>query len=135
MPGGYESAADPPSVDVRTRPRWMRTGYRFFPYAALESGQWWVLRINFDFPAHDMYTLFVDGAAVADITGSTDHPAPLLAGIAALKPFERATEPVLDPARAEVVVSNVAQYADYGSEHGDPDVFCDGQDGTRKDAP
>jgi hypothetical protein len=41
----------------------MRTGYEFSPYAARWSDQWWVLRSNFDFPAHDLYTLFGDGVA------------------------------------------------------------------------
>ncbi|BDB43583.1 MULTISPECIES: hypothetical protein [Mycobacterium] len=124
---------DTSGVDLHARPRWMRTGYRYFPYAARQSGQWWVLRVNYDFPAHDLYTLFIDGTAVGDVTGDPDHPAPLIAGIGSLKWADRlADEPALDPATAAAVVGTVAQYADYGSERGDPCIFCDGNDGLEK---
>ena len=70
------------------QPQWLRTGYKFFPYAAQESGQWWVLRFNYGFPEHDMYTLFVDGRPTVDITGSADHSSALVRGIATLRPFD-----------------------------------------------
>jgi hypothetical protein len=47
--------------DANVRSDWLRTGYQHFPYAAEQSGQWWVLRLNHGFPEHDLYTLFVDG--------------------------------------------------------------------------
>lgn len=84
MTGEIGSAAVDPSV----RPVWRRTGYKFFPYATQQSDQWWVLRLNFGFPDHEMYTLFVDGRATLDVTGSIDHHVPLAASIGALKPFD-----------------------------------------------
>lgn len=72
-----------------------------------------------------MFTLFVDGQAAADITASPEHPMPLLASIGALQPFAaNLTVPTLDEDTAEDVVGSVSGYADYGSEHGDPCVFC-----------
>ncbi|GFG83286.1 hypothetical protein MPRG_65620 [Mycobacterium paragordonae] len=101
----------------------MRTGYKFFPYAAKQSGQWWVLRLNFGFPEHDMYTLFVDAKPVVDITDNPTHPAALVRSIAALN--NSATPlPVLDTGTASTVISKVARYVNYGSEHGDPCDFC-----------
>jgi hypothetical protein len=37
-------------VDTDIQPRWLRTGYMHFPYAAYEHGCWWVLRANYCFP-------------------------------------------------------------------------------------
>jgi hypothetical protein len=121
-------------IDQAVRPRWLRTGYKFFPYAAQQSGQWWVLRLNHGFPEHDMYTLFVDGKAVADITGKPDHEVPLVASVASLKPYDPATdEPALDAGTAATVVSTVSHYVNYGSEHGDPCIFCsDDHDGMER---
>jgi hypothetical protein len=113
-------------VDPSAQPAWYRTGYQFFPYAARQSGQWWVLRFNYGFPEHDEYTLFVDGSAAADVTGDVDHDIPLAANIGRLDPFEAdADEPVLAPDLAETVVSAVAQYVVYGSEVGDTCPWCD----------
>ena len=112
-------------VDTATRPDWRRTGHNHFPYAANQSGKWWVLRCNFGFPEHDMYTLFVEDQAAADITANPDHPLPLLASIGALHPTNPDPAiPLLDDDTATRVVSPVARYADYGSEHGDPCLFC-----------
>lgn len=84
-----------------------------------------MLRLNVGFPEHDMYTLFVDGRAAADITASPDHRLPLLASIGALRwPSADPAIAMLDGASAAAVVSTVAGYADYGSEHGDPCLFC-----------
>lgn len=94
-------------------PRWHRTGYRFFPFAAEQSGRWWVLRINHGFPEHDLYTLFVDGEAVGDLTSTPDDASRL---------------PVLDAATARSVVAPVSGFVDYGSEAGDPCIFCSGDD-------
>lgn len=107
----------------------MRTGYKFFPYAARQSDQWWVLRMNFGFPEHDMYTLFVDAEAVADITANPRHPAALVRSI----PTRDAPRPELDEATAASVVGSVARYVTYGSESGDPCDFCshDGEGMTR----
>lgn len=114
------------AVDPSVWPAWMRTGYKFFPYAAQQSDRWWVLRLNFDFPEHEMYTLFVDGHATLDVTGSTDHHVPLAASVGALKPFDRqAGEPVLMPELAEAAVRAVAQYVVYGSEVDDLCDWCD----------
>lgn len=63
-----------PCVDTDARPDWVRAGYKFFPFAARQSGRWWVLRTNFDFPEHPLYTLFIDGRPAADISGDVDSP-------------------------------------------------------------
>lgn len=119
------------TVDLAARPRWLWTGSRFFPYAAQQSGQWWVLRLNHGFPAHDLYTLFVDGTAVADVTGDPAHAMPLLAGIGALKPHHRdSAEPRLDAETVAEVLNEVARYADYGSEHNDPCICCSAAPGS-----
>lgn len=122
MSGRPNSAA----VDPSARPVWARTGYKFFPYATQQSGQWWVLRLNFGFPDHELYTLFVDGHATLDVTGSMDHAVPLAASIGALKPFDpQAGEPVLLAELAEAAVREVALYVVYGSEVDDPCDWCD----------
>lgn len=106
-------------------PRWMRTGYKFFPYAAQQSGQWWVLRFNYGFPDHEMYTLFVGREAVVDVTGDANHPVAFARNIASLKPFDDPSpEPTLDAETAESVVSQVARYVAYGSEHDQPCIYC-----------
>ena len=58
-----------PQIDPWVQPAWRRTGYKFFPYAARHGGQWWVLRFNYCFPEHDLYTVFIDGCAAVDVTG------------------------------------------------------------------
>lgn len=123
-----------PAIDKTARPLWLRTGYKFFPYAAQQSGHWWVLRFNHGFPEHDMYTLFVDGKAVADITGQPDDPSPLVAGVASLRPYGHAAGgPALDADTAAAVVSTVSPYVNYGSEHDDPCIFCsDDYDGMAR---
>jgi hypothetical protein len=127
---GDEPAPDGSVIDTTAQPHWLRTGYRFFPYAAQQSGQWWVLRLNHGFPEHDMYTLFIDGRPTADITGNPNDRVPLVASIASLKPQDRAAEPTLDPGTAATVVSPISRYANYGSEWGDPCMFCSNdQDG------
>jgi hypothetical protein len=113
------------AIDTAAQPQWLRTGYKFFPYAAHYSGQWWVLRLNHGFPEHDLYTVFIDGNAAADITANPSDPSPLIAGVAALKPADRAaTEPQLDAETAATVVAAVSRYVNYGSEHDDPCIFC-----------
>lgn len=113
-------------VDLSVWPAWMRTGYKFIPYAAQQSDQWWVLRLNLGFPEHELYTLFVDGHAALDVTGRIDHHVPLAASIGALKPVDHhAREPVLLPELAEAAVRTVAQYVVYGSEINDPCDWCD----------
>jgi hypothetical protein len=101
----------------------LRTGYKFFPYAAKQSDQWWVLRLNSGFPEHDMYTLFVDAEPVADITEDPHHPAALVRSIAALK-NPSLSGPALDADTAATVVSRVARYVNYGSEHDEPCDYC-----------
>lgn len=114
-----------PTIDTDARPSWHRTGYKHFPYAARQSGHWWVLRANYGFPEHDMYTLFIDNQAVADVTADPGHPLPLVASIASLNmTCPDPVIPALDGDTAAAVVSTVAAYVDYGSEHGDPCVFC-----------
>jgi hypothetical protein len=111
--------------DANVRPDWLRTGYQRFPYAAQQSGQWWVLRLNHGFPEHDLYTLFVDGTAAADITATGEHPSPLVASVAALTPADpSAAEPHLDADTAAAVVQPLSHYVNYGSEHDDPCLFC-----------
>lgn len=119
-------------VDLAAQPLWLRTGYKFFPYAAKQSGQWWVLRFNYGFPEHDMYTLFVNDKPAADITGIPDHSSALVRSIATLRSCDpAASEPTLDADTAATVVRGVARYVAYGSEHDDPCFFCcrDGEAG------
>ncbi|MGE2818268.1 hypothetical protein ACQI5H_24475 [Mycobacterium heidelbergense] len=86
---------------------------------------WWVLRLNVGSPEHDMYTLFVDAAPAVDLTGGPDHSSALVRSVAALRPFDRAvTESALETHTAAAVVQAVARYVNYGSEHGDPCLFC-----------
>jgi len=112
-------------VDTAARPAWHRTGHKHFPYAAKQSGHWWILRTNYGFPEHDMYTLFVNGQAVADITADLGHPMPLLASIGALRLTDADPAlPMLDGETATMVLGAVVGYAHYGSEHGDPCLVC-----------
>jgi hypothetical protein len=113
-------------VDTSARPNWMRTGDKHFPYAARSSGQWWVLRWNYDFPQHDMYTLFIGGSAVFDITAGRADARPLVSSTFALRPFRRdAAEPALTPELAEQAVHPVNGYVVYGSEVNDPGDWCE----------
>lgn len=41
---GDEDSSPVVRLDTQARLAWMRTGYKFFPYAARWSDQWWVLR-------------------------------------------------------------------------------------------
>lgn len=109
-------------VDTSVRPSWRRTGYRFFPFAARQSGQWWVLRLNHAFPEHDLYTLFIDGRVAVDVTGDVNSSVPLVASVGALS--AHGPEPQMDAGEAERVVASVADFVDYGSEAGDPCIFC-----------
>ncbi|MBE5477887.1 hypothetical protein E3G68_005241 [Mycobacteroides abscessus] len=111
------------SVDTNAWPRWMRTGYKYFPYAAQQAGRWWVLRFNVGFPEHDMYTMFVDNKAAGDVTGNANSSVALIASIGALNP-SRPQEAMMDAATARAVVDGVARFVDYGSEHGQPCAFC-----------
>ncbi len=125
MPSDDDAGAPARLVDVNAEPGWMRTGYKFFPYAARESGQWWVLRMNYDFPEHDLYTIFIDGRAVADINGSADDDRPIVANVGALRLYTADSgEPELERDVAEAVVRTVADYVVYGSEVGDPCDWC-----------
>ena len=115
-----------PDIDQQAQPAWMRTGYKFFPYAARQAGQWWVLRFNYDFPAHEMYTVFVDACAAADVTGHYIHQIPLAASTGALEPFDpNVGEPTMEPGLAETIVGSLAPYVVYGSEAGRPCVWCE----------
>jgi hypothetical protein len=124
------------SVDGSVRPAWVRTGYKFFPYAAQQADQWWVLRFNVGFPEHDMFTVFVDGQVAGDVTGDVDSSVPLVASIGALNPNpSTAQEPMLEAETARGVVDGVAKFVDYGSEQGQPCVFCaDDRDALTRDA-
>ena len=135
MPSGDESSpATPPAIDETAQPHWLRTGYKFFPYAAKQSGQRWVLRLSYGFPDHDMYTVFVDGRPAVDITGSPDHSSAWARGIASLRPYHpAAAESTLDADMAATVVGTVSRYVDYGSEHDDPCICCsDDRDGMTR---
>jgi hypothetical protein len=124
----------PTAIDETASPQWLRTGYKIFPYAAKQSGQWWVLRLNHGFPEHDMYTLFVDGKPAVDVTGSADHSSVLVRSIASLRPYDSAAgEPTLEPDTAASVVGPVLGYVNYGSEHDDACMFCsDDHDGMAR---
>jgi hypothetical protein len=69
----FSLPATAPAINGDAQPHRLRTGFKCFPYAARQFGHWWVLRLNYGFPEHDMYTLFVDGEATVDITGIPDH--------------------------------------------------------------
>lgn len=97
----------------------------FFPYAAQQSGAWWVLRYNTGFPEHDLFTVFVNGRAVADITGDAKAEIPLVASVGVLpSPSQNAGIPALDFGIAATVVGEIAQYVEYGSEDGGECTFC-----------
>jgi hypothetical protein len=131
--GGDQTSATNVVIDRNARPKWKRTGYKYFPYAAEQSGKWWVLRLNPAFPEHDMYTVFVDGHAAVDVTGDVHAGVPVVASVGALTPSSD-DEPALDADTAEAVVSVVSGYVDYGSEHGDPCLFCsDDRDGMTRE--
>ena len=134
MSSSGSQSATAPAVEEATQPQWLRTGYKFFPYAARQSGQWWVLRLNHGFPEHDMYTLFVDGKPAVDVTGSADHSSALVRSIAPLRPYDSAAgEPTLEADTAATVVAPVSGYLNYGSEHDDPCMFCsDDHDGMAR---
>ncbi|MDX1886827.1 hypothetical protein [Mycolicibacterium sp. 120270] len=97
------------------RPPWKRTGDKHFPFAAMQACRWWVLRLNHDFPEHDLYTLFVDGRAVVDVTGAPDSEIPLVASIGALS---LAGEQELSGDVVREAIGGLAGFVDYGSEHG-----------------
>jgi hypothetical protein len=114
-------------VDPAVEPQWLRTGYRFFPYAAWQDGRWWVLRVNYGFPEHDFATLFIDGAARADVTGDAKDGRPLVSSIGRLRMTDshNAIElPLMAPGLAHDVVDAVAEFVNYGSEVGDPCDWC-----------
>jgi hypothetical protein len=83
------------TIDTAIEPHWLRTGYRFFPYAALQAGHWWVIRVNFCLPEHDFAALFTDGAAVAEVTAAADAARALVASIGRL--------PLASPQRAHAL--------------------------------
>ncbi|WP_245556961.1 hypothetical protein [Jongsikchunia kroppenstedtii] len=114
------------------RPTWRWTGYRYFPYAARHDRQWWVLRLNWGFPEHDLFTLFIDGRAIGDITPPTRPEKPFELSVAPLRPFSGPAGPVMDAQTAKDAVGALTRYADYGSERDDPCMFCssDGDDGA-----
>jgi hypothetical protein len=123
------NSESPKPVDITAaQPHWLRTGFKFFPYAAQLTGQWWVVRANYCFPEHDLCTLFIDGHAIADLTGSPDDPRPLVASIAALHPITPwidARVPAMAAELAETAVAAAADYVVYGSESNDPCDLCE----------
>ncbi|MGX9295505.1 hypothetical protein [Tsukamurella paurometabola] len=108
-----------------TRPAWRRTGLLYFPYAAFVDGAWWVLRVNHGFPEHDLYTVFVDGTAVADATPGRGS-FPFDASLAQLEQLSKGRGPQVEPAVAHAAIAPIAALADYGSENGDTCDFCFG---------
>lgn len=113
-------------IDTAASPDWLMTGYKFFPYAARQNGQWWVLRMNYDFPEHDLYTIFVDGTATADVSGNPESPVPLAASVAGLRPCAPATDrPTMSAEEAEAVVRPCTPFMVYGSETNNPCDWCD----------
>lgn len=119
------------TIDTDVVPQWQRTGFKFFPYAALQAGGWWVIRVNYGFPEHDFATLFIDGAAVADVTASPDDARPLVAGIGRLfmtHPQNAVELQVMSRSLAKQVVGAVAEFVNYGSEWGDPCDWCGSAD-------
>lgn len=114
-------------VDTTVEPQWLRTGYMYFPYAAWQDQRWWVIRVNYCFPEHDLATLFIDGAAVAETTADPNDARPLVASIGRLPLTNSVTAenlPMLTPQPARDVVSTVAEYVAHGSEWDDPCDWC-----------
>lgn len=111
-----------PPLPTDARPTWQRTGRREFPYAAEYLGRWWVLRFNHGFPEHDLYTLFVDGRVVLDVTGNPDSDVALVASVGALT--STAILPTLNTEVAQSILAPLAGLVNYGSEVGDPCDFC-----------
>lgn len=108
---------------VATRPAWRQTGLKYFPYAAWHDGAWWILRVNHGFPEHDLFTLFIGGAAVVDVTpGSSSSP--FHTSLSRLQPLSGGGEPLLEPAVARAAIEPIAAFADFGSEDGDTCDFC-----------
>lgn len=102
------------------------TGYKFFPYAARQGGRWWVLRMNYDFPEHDLYTVFIDGTATADVSGNRHSQVPLIASVGLLQPCAPAPDrPLMPVDEAEAVVRPCTPFLVYGSEIGDPCDWCE----------
>lgn len=128
-PGGLWRTAPGWSIDTATDPDWLRTGYRYFPYAARVDDRWWTLRANYCFPAHDAFTVFIDDHAVAEVTAGPDDHRPLVAGIGRLAmthPDERSAHlPVMAPALAIRVIGVVARFVNHGSEWEDPCIYCE----------
>lgn len=123
-------SADVPGQAVRVgpdaRPYWLATGFKFFPYAARQGDHWWVLRVNYDFPEHDLYTVFIDGKATADVTGSRESPVPFVASVGVLTPFTAVpAEPLMPQEEAEAVVRPCTPFVVYASEIGDPCDWCE----------
>jgi hypothetical protein len=100
-------------VDHLARPVvWRRTGAPVFVYAARVDDAWWVLRRN-GFPDHPLYTLFVAGSVVGDVTD-------LKARAPAWDVEDRSA--LSDEQRDEVLTA-MRGLGPYGSEVGRP---CDG---------
>jgi len=110
-------------IDWTMAPLWVRTGYRFFPFAAEVGDVWWVLRFNVGFPEHDLFTVFVGNRAAADVTGDPKSVVPLIASIGSLSPVS-SQGAELDTETARALVGEVARFVEYGSEDGQPCVFC-----------
>ncbi|NMD54653.1 hypothetical protein FK530_13225 [Tsukamurella conjunctivitidis] len=98
---------------------------RYFPYAAVVDDAWWVLRVNHGFPEHDLYTVFVDGTAVADATPGRGS-SPFDASLARLDQLSKGRGPQVEPAVAHAAIAPIAAFADYGSENDDTCDFCFG---------
>jgi hypothetical protein len=108
-------------VDTDVTPRWRRTGYGYFPYAACESGHAWVLRVNHCFRCSST------GGRLADVTRGREDTRPLLASIGALNPIlpdSLPEVPLMAADLAKAIVDAVANYVAHGAEWGDPCDWC-----------
>lgn len=113
-------------VDPAASPDWLVTGFKFFPYAARQGEHWWVLRMNYDYPEHDLYTVFVDARPAVDLSGDPHSPVPLAASVGALSPCAAVPDrPTMSPEEAAAIVRPCAPFVVYGSETGDPCDWCD----------
>lgn len=94
-----------------------------------------MFRHNNGFLEHELFTVFINGRTVADITGDANAEIPLVAGVGVPPPpSQNAGIPALGLGIAATVVGEIAQYVGYCSEYGDECSYCSSdRDGMTRD--